>query len=46
MVNIDSQGAHDVPEEGVIRVAAMNFQAKLIIDQDRAAHPGGKSIIY
>lgn len=46
MCNIDSPAANIARTGGIERVAAMNYQAKLLIDQDRAANPGGKSIIY
>jgi hypothetical protein len=45
MVSIDSSAAC-ARTGGTLRVAAMNYQAKLIIDKDKIEHPGGKSIIY
>lgn len=45
LVNIDSSAAR-TEVIGIRRAAAMNYQAKLIIDKDRAEHSGGKCLIY
>lgn len=46
LVNIDSTEAYKAAKGGLLRAAAMNYQAMLIMLQDREQHPGGKSIIY
>ncbi len=46
IVNIDSDAAEEAPVNRIYRLAALNYQAKLLIDSDRANHLGGKSIIF